>query len=156
MGNLLAQQINRFSQEYIPGLDFNVNINSYQQNVTGDTYGNTNVEMNVSKKLLNNRLSIRVGGNVNIRENNPNSTAPGEVNNLAGDVVVEYSLTPDGVYRVQAFKKNEYEDVIEGELNKTGLAFIFNRDFYSFRNLFSRKDRSEKGTANENKFKASK
>ncbi len=156
VGNLLAQQINRFSQEYIPGLNFNVNINSYQQNETGNTYGNTNVEMNVSKKLLNNRLSIRVGGNVNIRENNPNTAAPGEVNNLAGDVVVEYSLTPDGVYRVQAFKKNEYEDVIEGELNKTGLAFIFNRDFYSFRNLFSRNDRSEKGTANENKFKASK
>ncbi len=139
VGNLLAQQINRFSQQYLPGFNFNVNINSYQQNTSGQTYGNTNVEMNVSKQLLNNRLSIRVGGNLNIHDNNPNTTAPGNVNNLAGDVVVEYSLTPDGVYRIQAFKKNEYQDVIEGELNKTGVAFIFNKDFYTFKNLFSRK-----------------
>ncbi len=139
VGNLLAQQINRFSQEYIPGFNFNVNINSYQQNTPGQNYGNTNVQMNVSKRLLNNRLTIRVGGNVNIQEGNPNTTSPGNVNNLAGDVVVEYSLTPDGVYRIQVFKKNEYQDVIEGELNKTGVAFIFNRDFYTFRNLFKRK-----------------
>ncbi|HYW96293.1 MAG TPA: translocation/assembly module TamB domain-containing protein [Bacteroidales bacterium] len=139
VGNLLAQQINRFSQEYIPGFNFNVNINSYSGNAPGQAGGHTNVQMNVKKNLLNNRLSIQVGGNVNIQDNNPNTTAPANVNNLAGDVVVEYKLTPDGVYRIQVFKKNEYEDVLDGQLNKTGLAFIFNRDFYTFSKLFNRK-----------------
>ena len=147
VGNILASQINRFSQQYFPSLNFKVNINSYAENAPGQPSANTNVQMNMSRELLNKRLSIKVGGNVNIPENNPNTVSPANINNLAGDVVVEYKLSPDGTYRIQAFKKNEYEDVLDGELSKTGVAFIFNRDFYRFKNLFRReKVKSEKSS----------
>ena len=142
IGNILAQQINRFSQEYLPGVNFNMNINSYAVNSSRQTSANTSVEMNLYKKMLDNRLSIQVGGNINIAENNPNTTSPANVNNIAGDVVVEYYLTKNGIYRMQAFNKNEYEDVLDGAINKTGVAFIFNKDFYKFKNLFT----TEKGT----------
>jgi len=46
-------------------------------------------------------------------------------------------LTEDGRYRLKGFRKNEYENVIDGQLIVTGLALIFNREFNAFSQLFN-------------------
>ena len=143
IGNLLSQQINRFSDKYIEGFDINVDIDSYSAQETRSGEGRTNVRANVSKQLFDERLTVRVGGSADINQRSQNESNASAMNNIAGDVEVEYKLTPDGTYRLLGFRKTEYEDVLDGELRKTGLGVIFNKDFYSFKNLFQREKENE-------------
>ena len=46
-------------------------------------------------------------------------------------------LTENGRYRLRGFRKNEYTNVIDGQLIVTGAALIFNREFNKFSELFN-------------------
>ena len=60
-------------------------------------------------------------------------------------MTVEYKLTEDGRYRLKAFRHNQYEGAIEGQLVETGAGVLFVRDFDKWKNIFIRtkKDKSD-------------
>jgi hypothetical protein len=149
IGNLLSQQINRFSEQYIKGFKVNVDIESYAGGGAQGEQGRTNVQANVSKQLFNERLTVKVGGSANIEDPNQANNNTANMSTIAGDVEIEYKLTENGVYILQGFRKTEYEDVLDGELRKTGVALIFNKDFYHFRNLFGKKNKNDKDIHSE-------
>jgi translocation and assembly module TamB len=82
---------------------------------------------------------VQIGGDINVEGEEAESTYG--FNSIAGDVVVEYKLNRAGNYILQGFSKNEYEDIIYGEITKTGVSFIFNKEFFYLKNLFSRTER---------------
>jgi hypothetical protein len=49
---------------------------------------------------------------------------------------MEYKITEDGSYRFKAFRENNYEGIIDGMLYKTGIAFLYTRDYDSLNQLF--------------------
>jgi hypothetical protein len=53
-------------------------------------------------------------------------------------VIIEYKLTDDGRYKLRGFRKNEYENAIEGELIKTGFGIMYTRNYNKFKQLFSK------------------
>jgi translocation and assembly module TamB len=60
-------------------------------------------------------------------------------------VAVDYSLSQDRRYMLRAYRKNEYEGVIEGYVIETGVGFVITLDYNRFRSLFmSRKAREER------------
>lgn len=137
ISNILSQQLNNFAQQYIKGFDVSFDLNSYAANNNEEFSGNTELEVDISKEFFNERLSVQVGGNVGIEgsDNEPGD----DMNGITGDLVIEYNLTKDGIYKLQGFDKSEYEDIIDGRIRKTGIAFIFNKEFESFKGLFGRK-----------------
>ncbi len=143
IGNLLSQQINNFSEQYIKGFKLNVDIESYAGGGAQGEQGRTNVQANVSKQLFDERLTVKVGGSANIEDPNQSNNNRANMSTIAGDVEVEYKLTENGTYLLQGFRKTEYEDVLDGELRKTGIAIIFNKDFYHFKNLFGKKKKND-------------
>ena len=135
---VLTQQLNSLSDKYVNFVDLDLGVNSYEDYSTGQQEGRTQVQVGVSKQLFNDRVTVRVGGNVDIEgERARQNTA----NDVAGNISVEYKLVEDGRYRIKAFRQNEYENPIEGEIIKTGAGFIFSRDFNKFKYMF-RKPRS--------------
>jgi hypothetical protein len=127
VSNLLTQQLNSFTDRYIKGFDVNVDVESYAYQREREVAGRTRVGLNVEKELFNERLKVTVGGNVNVED--PEKESQMDASDIAGDVSVEYKLTPDGTYILKGFNKTEYEDVITGEVTKTGVSVIFNKDF---------------------------
>src|SRR5206468_7169524 len=83
-----------------------------------------------------------VGNNFEL-EGSQNSNR--NASNIAGNVAVDYSLSKDRRYLLRAYRKNEYEGIIEGYVIETGVAFIITLDYNKFRNLFmSKKARDER------------
>ncbi|WP_086475640.1 translocation/assembly module TamB domain-containing protein [Arenibacter amylolyticus] len=141
VNKVLSGQLNQFSDKLIGGtgveLDFGLeSFTDYQ----GDTpQERTQLDVNASKQLFNNRLIVQVGSEMNIEGGNSGA----ESTPVIGNVSVEYLLTENGRYRLKGFRKNEFESVIDGQLIVTGIALIFNKEFNEFKELFAKAIKEE-------------
>ena len=63
---------------------------------------------------------------------------PRQASGIAGDVSVEYMLTKDGRYRLRAYRKNDTEEIIEGQVIETGLNFSLVMDYNKFKEILER------------------
>ena len=139
---LLSKQLDRFADRYIKGVDLDVNIQSYETEMSEDVAARTDLNMDVSTDLFNDRLTLEVGGAMNVKETGSQEKNL-EAGELAGDFRASYKLTPDGRYLLNIFNETDYEGELDGEVTKTGVSFIFQRDFVTFRDLFEHRREEE-------------
>ncbi len=144
ISRILSTQLNKLADQYIEGIEINVDVSSYADYTGQQTQATTNVALDVQKEFLNERLTVQVGGKVNIEGD---ERMANNMNRLAGDVKVLYDLTKDGRFKLKGFNTTEYENIFEGEVTKTGVGVIYNRDVYSLSELFNLK---KKENDNEN------
>lgn len=132
---ILTNQMNQLAASLIKGVEINFDLNKQQDFSTGTEQDYTELNVSLSKRLFNDRITVNVGSNFDVQgTGNPNQNA----SNLAGDVAVDYRLTKDGRYMVRAYRKNQYEAVVEGQVVETGVSFILTLDYNKFREIFGR------------------
>jgi len=131
VSRILSDQLNRLS-ENIKGVQLSLDIKSYEDYSTGEAQGDTQVQLGVSKSLLNDRLVVKLSGNVDVEGEN---TSQETVSDYIGDLALEYKLTSDGRFRVTGFRTSNY-DMIDGELIETGAGLIYIKDYNTLRELF--------------------
>ncbi len=139
---LLTEQLNRLASDLVQGVDLNFDVTSFDDYSTGTAQTRTDLNVALSKRLLNDRLTVTVGSNFELEgaQNTNRNTS-----NIAGNVAVDYSLSQDRRYMLRAYRKNEYEGVIEGYVIETGVGFIITLDYNKFKNLFlGKKGREER------------
>jgi hypothetical protein len=137
---ILTNQLNQLAGSLIKGVDINFDLNNQQDYSTGTEQDYTELNVSVSKRLFSDRIQVSVGSNFDVQGT---GAAGQSASNIAGDVAVDYKLTKDGRYMVRAYRKNQYEAVIEGQVVETGVSFILTFDYNRFRELFG-KTREEK------------
>jgi translocation and assembly module TamB len=137
---LLTEQLNKLAGELVQGVDLNFDVASFDDYSTGTAQTRTDLNVGLSKRLLNDRLTVSVGSNFELEgaQNTNRSTS-----NIAGNVAVDYSLSQDRRYMLRAYRKNEYEGVIDGYVIETGVGFIITLDYNRFRTLFLSKKAKE-------------
>lgn len=136
VGAFLSSQLNKLSSKALPGTELNFDVQSYNDYETGQAKGRTQVGIGIKQQLFNERISVQVGGNVDVEGEKASQNS---ASNITGDVTVEYKVTKDGRYRLKGFRQNRYEGAIEGQLVETGAGFSYVRDFNKWKNLFKRK-----------------
>ncbi|MFC5871001.1 Family of unknown function [Chryseobacterium arachidis] len=135
VSKILSQQLNNLASDLIKGVDLNFDLESSEDYSSGAKNTRTDLNVGLSKKLLNDRLKVSVGSNFALEgeaRQNENMT------NIAGDVTVDYSLSKDGRYMLRAYRKNEYQVALQGQIVETGLGFIITLDYDKFRDIFQR------------------
>ncbi|WP_288460414.1 translocation/assembly module TamB domain-containing protein [uncultured Chryseobacterium sp.] len=142
VSKILSQQLNNLASDLIKGVDLNFDLESSEDYSTGSKNTRTDLNVGLSKKLLNDRLKVSVGSNFALEgeaRQNENMT------NIAGDVTVDYSLSRDGRYMLRAYRKNEYQVALQGQIVETGVGFIITLDYDKFRDIFQKsKNRKQK------------
>ena len=109
----------------------------------------TDLNIGVSKRLLNDRLKISVGNNFQL-EGPQNSRS--QNTGIAGNVAVDYQLSRDGRYMLRFYRRNEYEGIVDGYIIETGLSFILAADYNRLRQLLhKRRQRVTKDGTEETK-----
>jgi hypothetical protein len=131
VSKFLSAQLNQLSSKVVTGVDLSVDIQSYDDYSNNQVQGRTQVELGVKKQLFNERLSIQVGGNVDVEGSKQNSAS-----DITSDVTIEYKLTEDGRYRLKGFRHNQYEGGIDGLLIETGMGVSYVRNFNEWRIFF--------------------
>lgn len=132
---VLTQQLNALSDRYVNFVDLDLGVNSFEDYSTGQEQGRTQLQVGISKQLLKDKVTVRVGGNVELEGERASQN---NANDVAGNISVDYKLTSDGRYKLKAFRENQYENPIEGELTKTGMGIMYIRNYNTFRELLSK------------------
>lgn len=144
---ILSDQLNQLAGSLIKGVDLSFDLNSEQDYSSGQAQTQTELTVGVSKSLFSDRVRVSVGSNFQLEQTNPGQNA----SNIAGDVNVDYRLSKDGRYMLRAYRKDQYESIVEGQVIETGLSFILTFDYDKFRELFH--NRKEKERAKRPKHK---
>lgn len=153
VSRLLSSQLNNIAGELIKGVEINFDLEASDDYTTGERENRTDLNVAVSKRLLDDRLNVTVGSTFGIEgpaQENENASS------IAGNVAVDYMLTKDGRYMVRAYSKNEYQVALQGEVIETGVAFIITMDYNKFRELFHRspEEKAERQRERERKKRA--
>ncbi len=130
---ILSQQLNRLSDQWITGVDLNFDLQSYG-GAAGE--GNTDLSVELAKTFADDRVIVRVGSTIALEDNTQGAQQSQEV---MTNLVVEYKITPDGRYRFKVFRENNLEDIVVGRVTRTGAGVLFQRDFDRLDRMF-RKD----------------
>jgi hypothetical protein len=144
---ILSQQLNNFAGDLISGVEINFDLQSTEDYTTGQKENKTDLNVGISKKLLNDRLKVTVGSSFGLEGT---QQANQEANTIAGDVSLDYQITKDGRYKVRAYRVNKYQVALQGQVVETGVAFILTIDYSKFRELFG-KSKAEKAKAKKKK-----
>ena len=130
----LSDQLNNFSNKMLKntGVSLNFDLNSYTDFQTGSADERTDLDVSAEKKLFNDRVVVQAGSQFNVQ----GDQRPGESNVALGNVSIEYLLTRDERWKLRGFRKNEYENIIDGQLVFSGIALIFTKEFNEFRELW--------------------
>jgi len=138
VSKLLTEQLNNLASDLIQGVELNFGVNSSEDYSTGALEQRTDLEVGLSKKLLNDRLTVTVGSSFGLE----GPSTPGQnANNIAGNVNVEYALSADGRYRLRAYRRNQTEGIVEGQIIETGLGFTLVVDYNKFREIFQKRSK---------------
>ncbi len=113
VSKLLSQQLNNLAGDLIKGVEVDLDLETSNDYTTGVKENRTDLNVGVSKQLLNDRLKVTVGSSFGIE-------GPEQVNrettNIAGDVSLNYQLSKDGRYVLRAYRKNEYQVALQGQI----------------------------------------
>ncbi|MDP5076759.1 MAG: translocation/assembly module TamB, partial [Nonlabens sp.] len=151
----LSDQLNQYGGKLLgnTGIDLNFGLNSFTD-YQGGVQERTQLDVSASKKLLDDRLIVSVGSEVDVQ----GSAANGEETPVIGNVSLEYLLSETGKWRLKGFRRNQFDNVIDGQLVVSGISIIFAREFNEFSNLFKKtvEEQAAKEERKQEKIKARK
>lgn len=129
LSNYLTNLVTEWLREdgLISGIDFNIIYNTYQDQ---NFLRGNEIQVQLKNYLFNDRLTVNIGGNLDLNSQNNLGPTPSSVY-FAGNYVVEYFLTPEGNLKIRAYHRTE-PDISGSRVNKTGLGLSYRREFDSF------------------------
>ena len=142
LNEALSDQLNMFSDQLLgeTGVELDFGIDSYTDYQAEGPQDRTQVDITARKKLFNDRLIVSVGSEVDVQGNSQN---PNELNPIIGNVSIEYLLTENGRLRLKGFRRNQFENVIDGQVIVNGIALTFSREFNEYKELFAKSVQEE-------------
>src|SRR5690606_26597316 len=112
VSKILSQQLNDLAGDLISGVELDFDLESREDYTTGQREQRTDLNVGLSKTLLDDRLEVSIGSNFGLE--GPQQTNQ-QANNIAGDIAVDYKLSKDGRYRLRAYRKNQYQVALQGQ-----------------------------------------
>jgi hypothetical protein len=136
VSKLLTEQLNKLAAGLMDGVDLDFDITSSEDYTTGERRSRTDLNIGLTKRLLNERLSVSVGSNFELEgPKNTNQRA----SNVLGNVSVSYAISRDGRYMLRFYRKNEYVGIVDGYIIETGLSFLIAVDYNKFSEILRRR-----------------
>ncbi len=122
LSNQLSYWLSQISNDFDVGFNYR----------PGDQLTSDEVEVALSKQFLNNRMTINVNGNYDVRP------TTGNTSQLVGDVDVEYKIKPSGKVRVKAFTRANDHLLYEYAPYTQGVGVFYREEFDTFNDLLNK------------------
>jgi len=148
INDAISDQLNAFSDKILgkSGFELDFGLDSYTDYQGEGPTQRTQLNVAAQKKLFNDRLTVRVGSEIDVDDNR----APGDSTPVSGNVSLIYELTKDGRYRLKGFRRDRFENIIDGQTVVSGIALIFTKEFNKFDELWTAILKSSENDESEN------
>lgn len=130
VSDLISSQLNKYAAGIIKGIDLDLGLQS-GYNLANDSR-NTNLSLGVKKKFAKDRLILSVGKNFELENKDLRSSE------IFDNIQANFIITKDGRYRLNVFRKNLNQMVIEGSVIETGLGFVVAIDYETWKELMKK------------------
>jgi translocation and assembly module TamB len=130
-------QVNQITGAIFKNIDVSFGIDTFTGTTEGgaeDTY--TSFTYEVKKEMFKDRGSVMVSGRMN-----DNSPASQQTSNVIENFIFEYALDTARTKYVKVYRQQNYEDLLEGEVTKSGVGFIYRKSYDKLRDIWRRKER---------------
>ena len=136
VSKLISDQLGRLASNVLKGFDVNFNLQSENGIATnsGGTGARTDLNVGLSKSFLNGRLSVSVGKNFVLE----NTTGIANPNQVFDNVSLNYNVSRDGRYVLRAYRRNDFQAVLDGYIIETGVGFVITIDYNTFSDILRR------------------
>ncbi|WP_147277035.1 translocation/assembly module TamB domain-containing protein [Runella aurantiaca] len=134
VSKLLTDQLNMLASDLIKGVKLDFNLNSTSVSTTTGTAAQTDLNVGLSKAFMDDRLTVNVGRNFEIE----GGARAARSTEIIDNVNVNYNLTRDGRYAFRAYRKNQYQAVLEGFIVETGVSFAVVLDYDKLKEMFKK------------------
>lgn len=127
-------QINQLTKSAIKGVDLSFGIDTYTGASEGggeQTY--TSFTYEVKKEMFHERGSVMVSGRMN-----DNSKAGSPTNNMLENFIFEYALDTNRTKYFKVYRQQNYEDLLEGEVIKSGVGYIYRKSYDRLHDIWRR------------------
>lgn len=136
VSKLLSQQLNNLAADLIHGVELDFDLESNDDYSTGTKDTRTDLNIGVTKRFFDDRLKVSVGSNFGLEGNERENE---KMTNIAGNFEAEYMLSKDGRYLLKAYRKDEYQVALQGQVVETGAGFVITIDYNKFREIINRR-----------------
>ena len=126
VSNFLNGAINQIANDLIKGVDVDVNLKNVDDDPSAQR---TDLNVALGKNFLDDRLNISVGKSFTVDGTNPTSNNNNTNTQFIPDVNTTYKLSKDGRFMLRAYRKNQYEALLDGYFIETGVSFNFTIDY---------------------------
>lgn len=131
-GRIITEQLNQLAGNLVKGIDIEFDIDAIDDYSTGVRQSRTDLNVALSKQFFDDRLKITLGSSFGL-EGTPYENQSSS--NIAGNFKADYLITRDGRFKLRAYRKNEYQMALLGEIVETGLTFIITMDYNRWNEL---------------------
>ncbi len=132
-------QLNQFTKSAIKGVDLSIGIDTYKgASEGGGEQEYTSFTYEVKKEVFKDRGSVLVSGRMN-----DNSQAGAQTNNMFENFIFEYALDTNRSKYLKVYRQQNYEDLLEGEVTKSGVGFIYRRNYDRLKDIWRRKEKKD-------------
>lgn len=137
VSRFLSDAVSQIASDLIKGVDIDVNLRTIDE--YSSSTQRTDLGLALSKRFLDDRLTISVGKNFTVEGNDPIAKGQNNANiSFLPDVSTAYKLSKDGRYILRAYRRNQYEAILDGYFIETGLAFSLSMEYNKFNELLKK------------------
>jgi len=131
-----SKLLNETLNEFIPDSDFSIKWRRYNGENADDVQNlasGNEFELLYNQRLFNNRVSIDIGGNVDVGKNIGEAGTSNIA--VAGDFIFQYLITPEGNIRLKVYGKNTQDTFTDGNTGIGGISLFASEEFDDIEDL---------------------
>ena len=140
VSSIIATGLNKVISDRIKFVDMNFDMKSFNNtNSAGTKESQSNMFFNVQKGFYNDRLRFKYSSNITTTTSTNSSQENGltPVNQYTQrNFFIEYDINKSGRFQGVLFRKDSYEDILEGEIISTGGGLKLRKTYNSFGDIF--------------------
>ena len=140
--NYLSSQINSFWESQLNSLSeakmnktkLSFGIDTYNElSAEGSQQDKTSFTYEMERKFMNDRATVKVSGKLNDYNEGTYKT-----NSLFENFIFEYALDSLNTRNIKLYQKRDYEDMLEGEVVKHGVGFLYRKSYKKLNEIWQR------------------
>jgi hypothetical protein len=137
INSMFATGLNKLISDRVKFVDMNFNMKSFNNmNSSGAIESQSNLFFNVQKGFYNNRLRVKYTSNMTTTLTQQDEQV-GQLNSYTQrNFFIEYDINKSGTFQSVLFRKDAYEDILEGDIISTGGGLKIRRSYNSFGDIF--------------------
>jgi hypothetical protein len=145
-GDYLSSQINSFwesqlnslSRSTLKNTDLSFGIDTYNQSTATGNQEKTSFTYEMEHRFMNDRATVRLSGKLNDYNEGAYKS-----NSIFENFIFEYALDSANTRNLKLYQKRDYEDMLEGEVIKYGVGFLYRKNYSKLKDIWQRGKKSK-------------